>query len=184
DGFMNLYERVSNAAVAEATLFKSGDTKFVSDWSRDGRFLLYTAIDPKTGLDLWILPLSDRKAIPYLQTRFVETQGQFSPDGRWIAYASDESGTMEIYVRPFGLSSGPGDKSMVSSGGASQPRWRRDGKELFYFSGRKLMAVEVMPDAAFRAAAPKPFLKRRFSPSAAAPSTCFAGMSPPMESDS
>jgi eukaryotic-like serine/threonine-protein kinase len=88
------------------------------------------------------LPLSgDRKPVPFLQTEFNENQGQFSPDGRWMAYTSDDSGIEQIYIQPFPASGG---KRLISSSGGGQPRWRGDGKELFYISpDRQLMAVSI-----------------------------------------
>ena len=112
------------------------------DWSSDGRFLLYFQNDPKTGYDLWVLPLfGERKPFPFVNTSFIERNGQFSPDGRWVAYESNESGRNEIYVQAF---PGPGGKWQVSTGGGIEPRWRRDGKELFYIAlDGKLMAAPI-----------------------------------------
>jgi hypothetical protein len=94
---------------------------------------------------LWVLPLfGDRKPFIFLQTPFIESQGRFSPNGRWIAYTSNESGTVQVYVRPFPPTAG---QWMVSTTGGNQPRWRGDGKELFYLgTDRKLMAVDVKED--------------------------------------
>ena len=99
-------------------------------------------IDPKTRPNLWVLPLSgERKPFPFVNTNFDERNGQFSPDGRWVAYQSNESGRFEIYVQPF---PGPGGKWQVSTGGGVDPRWRHDGKELFYIaSDGKLMSAAV-----------------------------------------
>jgi hypothetical protein len=104
------------------------------DWSRDGQYLLYEEPNAKTGWDLMVLPLdgpagAPRKPVPFLQTAFNEQDGVFSPDGKWIAYDSNESGQTEVYIQPFPASGG---KWQVSSGGGSFPRWRGDGKELFY----------------------------------------------------
>jgi Tol biopolymer transport system component len=123
-------------------LLESSQAKQAFDWSPDGRFVIYRTVDPKTNYDLWILPLhGDRKPFPFLVTRFQELDAQFSPDGRWVAYASNESGRFETYVQPF---PGPGGKWQVSDNGGVQPRWRRDGKELFYVAAdSKLMAVPV-----------------------------------------
>ena len=98
--------------------------------------------DPKTGLDLWVLPLfGERKPFPFVNTNFEESLGQFSPDGRGVAYTSNESGRFEVYVQPF---PGPGGKWQVSTGGGIAPRWRRSGKELFYIApDGKLMAVPI-----------------------------------------
>ena len=112
------------------------------DWSSDGRFLLYQELRPTTGSDLWALPMSgDGKPFAVAQSPFNERDGQFSPDVKWIAYASDESGRSEIYVQPF---PGPGDKTQVSTAGGAQVRWRADGKELFYVAlDARLMAVPM-----------------------------------------
>jgi Tol biopolymer transport system component len=99
-------------------------------------------------LDLWIAPqFGDRKPFPYLQTQFNEQDGVFSPDGRWVAYRSDESGRDEIYVQAFPLS---GAKFQISTGGGTEPTWRNDGSELFYRSADgNLMAVPVKSGATF-----------------------------------
>ena len=108
----------------------------------------------KTAIDLWLLPLEgDRKPIPYLQTPFNDTAGAFSPDGRWMAYDSDESGQNQIYVQTIPAS---GAKYQISSEGGTQPQWRRDGKELFYVSAdQKLMAVPMSLDARVEAGTPQ-----------------------------
>jgi Tol biopolymer transport system component len=124
------------------------------DWSFDGKFLLYGRADPTSALDLWVLPLSgDRKPFPFLQLKGNQDWGRFSPDGRWIAYTSNESGKNEIYVLPF---PGLGERWQVTTGGGLSPIWRRDGKELFYLSGGNAVAVEVKPGSPFQTGAPKP----------------------------
>jgi Tol biopolymer transport system component len=146
EGPPNLYQKVSNRAGNEEALLKSFVPKLPTDWSLDDRFIVYGVIDPKTRWDLWVLPLTgDRQPFPFLRTDFDERQGSFSPNGRWLAYMSNESGRNEVYVRPFPPGAG---KWQVSTAGGDQPRWRRDGKELFYLAAdRKLMAVEVKTDA-------------------------------------
>jgi Tol biopolymer transport system component len=116
------------------------------DWSLDGRWLLYRDADPKSGFDIWTLPLDgDRKPFPLVQTTSEERDAQFSPDGKWIAYGSNESGRFEIYVQPF---PGPGTKSIISTSGGGQARWRRDGRELFYIAlDGRLTAVPIQLDA-------------------------------------
>ncbi len=113
------------------------------DWSPDGRFLLYRSIDPQTAAaDLWVLPFEgDRKPFPVVHTKFEDWMGEFSRDGKWLAYQSNESGRYEIYVQRFPK---PDGKVQISTSGAAQPRWRRDGKELFYIGlDDKLMAVPL-----------------------------------------
>jgi Tol biopolymer transport system component len=100
----------------------------------DGRFLLYTEEDPKTNDDLWTLPLvGDRKPRVVDNSPFAETQGRFSPDGRWIAYASNESAQIQVYIQ--GLAPLPRENGKCPTVKSYQPRWRRDGKELFFLTG-------------------------------------------------
>jgi serine/threonine protein kinase len=142
-GLFDLYIKAASGAGQEELLIKLGTpTGWATDWSRDGRFILYQIPGVNTGQDLWIAPqFGDRKPFPYLQTQFNEQEGAFSPDGRWIAYVSDESGRDEIYVQAFPLS---GEKHEISTGGGSEPYWKEDGRELFYMAAdRNLMAVPV-----------------------------------------
>jgi Tol biopolymer transport system component len=108
-------------------------------WSNAGNYLLFVASDPKTALDLWMLPLKgDRKPFPWLQSEFDEVWGRFSPDDKWVAYRSNKSGKNEIYVQPFDPEKGAsasGGETLVSRGGAAgMPRWRSDQKELYYLA--------------------------------------------------
>ncbi len=141
-GHLDLYQKASSGAGAEEELLADNLDKYPLDWSPDGRFILLRVNTPKTGNDLWVLPLfGDRKPFPFLQTPFNEGTGRFSPDGRWIVYGSNESGRNEVYVAPF---PGPGGKWQVSAAGGSGPRWGRDGKEIFYLGpDNKLMAATV-----------------------------------------
>jgi Tol biopolymer transport system component len=141
EGLPNLYQKLSSGAGGEELLLKTEDAKFANDWSPDGRYILYTAMS-RQSFDLWVLPLfGERRPEPFLRTDFQESSGRFSPDGRFVAYVSDESGRYEVYVQSFPASGG---KWQVSNGGGASPRWRRDGRELFYLSADgKLMAVEV-----------------------------------------
>jgi Tol biopolymer transport system component len=142
----DLYRHAANGAGEDELLLKSDTDKFVKDWSRDNRFLLFDQIAPKNSRDLWVLPMdsADRTLIPFLRSEFNARTGRFSPDGRWIAYQSVESGQAEIYVRPFPAPPGGGGQQMISQGGGYEPRWGKDGKELFYLSAdAQLMAAEV-----------------------------------------
>ena len=148
----------SNSGNEEAVL-RSALPKYVNDWSRDGRFLVYSENSYTNGMELWALPdplaPGEHKPISIASSPFNETQGQVSPDSRWIAYASDESGKYEIYVRPFPPGDGRTGRSLISSGGGLQPRWRGDGKELFYFGpDSKLMAVDIHLDPVLQAGTP------------------------------
>ncbi len=161
-GGNGIYQKTTNGAGKEQALVSAtGDEKLPDDWSRDGRFLLYTQQDPQTHADLWVLPLAgdgtpSGTATPFANTAFSEEQGRFSPDTRWIAYASDESGRSEIYIQPFPPPPNGGSKTPISRDGGSQPRWRRDGKELFYSSpDGKLMAVDVTEGPIFKVSAPR-----------------------------
>ena len=155
-----LYIKDVNGIREEELLLQSRYFLAPSDWSLDGRALVYSQLDPKTKNDLWIVRVrsaKEVKPVPFLQTEFNEWQGQFSPDVHWMAYSSDESGRYEVYVRPF--PSGLG-KWQISTAGGQQPRWQRDGKELFYLTpDRKLMVVKVKavagPKVTFEAEAPE-----------------------------
>jgi eukaryotic-like serine/threonine-protein kinase len=100
-----------------------------TDWSPDARHILFQEDDPKTRTDLWVLEMPERKAVPYLRTQFIERDGRFSPDGRWVAYVSNESGRDEVYVRPFPSRSG---KWPISIDGGIAPQWQSNGQELIY----------------------------------------------------
>jgi Tol biopolymer transport system component len=165
DGRSDLYQKLSSGAKDEETLLNSTENKIPTSWSHDGRFLLYTVASAQTQMDIWILPLEgdDRKPAPLLRTEFNESQAQFSPDGAWVAYISDESGRNEVYVRPFsppsaGVSPETGGKWMVSNGGSTSGwvRWRKDGQALFYInSDGTLMSVDINTSSGFQAGTPQ-----------------------------
>lgn len=145
NGPEDLYQKDSTGTGREELLYKSDVAhKHPLDWSRDGRFILYHTRQPRTGGDVMALPLfGNREPIPFLSTEFEERHAQFSPDRRHVAYASDESGVYEIYVQPF---PGPGEKLQISTQGGVQPRWRWDGKEIFYVAAdARMMAAPLSP---------------------------------------
>jgi hypothetical protein len=161
-----LYEKASSGAGDEKELLKKpGEIKTPSSWSRDGRFLLYYTFNvPKTLQDLWVLPMEgDRRPVLLLGTEFQEREGSFSPDMRWVAYTSSESGRPQVYVRPFlasGSSKAPSlgeGKWQVSKDGGTLAKWRADGKELIFRAPNgSPMAVDVAATgAAFQAGVPK-----------------------------
>ncbi|MGQ0732131.1 MAG: hypothetical protein ACT4QD_00595 [Acidobacteriota bacterium] len=148
-GKLELYQKSAVGEGFEELLVPSqGSQPVAQSWSPDGKFLLYSAFNSTTHLDLWLLPMSgDRKPRPLLQTGFSEQQGQISPDGRWLAYSSNQSGHEEVYVRSFPDLAGPWQ---ISTNGGGDPRWRRDGTELYYVAeDRQLMSVEVTLGARF-----------------------------------
>jgi len=160
-GGTGIFQKASSTGGKEQVLLPpTSADKWTNDWSRDGHFLLFSSVDPKTKSDLWVLPLRGDVAgrpAPFLQTESNERQGQFSPDTHWVAYVSDESGRPEIWVQRFPVSSSAGSKTKVSADGGDQPRWRRDGKELFYVSlDGKLMATDVSIGPAFKPGVTKP----------------------------
>jgi Tol biopolymer transport system component len=155
EGIPNLYVKPASGSSNEELLLKRSSVNAATDWSSDGEFILYREINARGRSDLWILALEgDRTPKPFLQDDFDNGGAKFSPDGKWVAYYSNDSGQLQVYVRPF---PGPGAKYQVSTSGGSDPRWRRDGKELFYLSpDGKLMAVEVKAGSAFEVGVPKP----------------------------
>jgi len=161
DGVYNLYRKPANGAREEELLLRSNLNKAAWSWTRDGKFLLYST-SPSTAFsnqDLWVLPMQgDRTPYPFLQTRFDEGAASFSPDGRWVAYHSNESGRYEVYVREFtgARDSAAGGKWLVSKDGGAFPEWREDGRELMYRDlSRKLMSVSVDSSRAFQAGVPQ-----------------------------
>jgi len=144
-GVYQLYSKAANSSGQAEILLPGSLPDIAIQWSRDGRFLVFFRVDPKTKQDLWVLPMegaeADRKPIPFLQSEFNEVMGQLSPDSHWMAYTSDRSGRREVYVRPF--PPGEGEYTISIAGGDS-PRWRGDGKELFFMgTDGKMMAVPV-----------------------------------------
>jgi WD40 repeat protein len=142
-GKCGVYQKASNGTGAEEPLVQSEVRKNPMAWSPDGKYLVYSLYEPK-GTGQWLLPMTgDRKPVPLLNAPFNEAHPQLSPDGKWMAYNSNQTGRAEVYVKPF--PSGDGQWQVSTTGGIF-PRWRGDGKELFYFTSTtagKLMAVEV-----------------------------------------
>jgi len=154
DGKDSFFRKSASGAGTEELILTGTPGTYPDYWSRDGKFLLYeTNGGSQTKIDLWVLPLTgDAKPFPYLETPFEEAHGQFSPDGRWVAYTSNESGRSEVYVQSFPLGGG---KWQISTAGGDQAQWRSDGKELFYVApDRNLMVVPI--DASTTLAVGKP----------------------------
>jgi Tol biopolymer transport system component len=137
-----LYELNANSAGTEKLLLKTNFPKTASGWSSDGSLLFYDSIDPQTGGDIWALPLvGTPEPYPVVRTAADEHYGTLSPDGRWLAYISNETGAYEVYVEAFPAT---GFKRQVSTQGGFEPQWRDDGKELFYVTpSQTLVTVGV-----------------------------------------
>jgi serine/threonine protein kinase len=144
-GFYNLYRKAVSASGEETLLFKSATHQYSTDWSRDGRTILFANIDPETLSDIWMVPATgDGKPIPVLVTAFNEYSARLSPDGRWMAYTSDESGRPEVYVQRFPTATG---KVQISTQGGSEPSWRGDGRELFYVAANRTLTAATVTTA-------------------------------------
>src|SRR5262249_17400742 len=142
-GRFHIYQKDLSGSGNEEVLFESDDGKFPQSWSSDGRFIAYVTrrMSSTAQTEIWVLPLiSERKPFPLLQSQLNQGDPQFSPNGRFIAYTADESGSQQVYVRSF---PGPGGKQQVSTVGGWNPHWRRDGKELFFLAEDKMVAVDV-----------------------------------------
>lgn len=156
-GVLNFFKKPSNLAGSEEELFKSPESKNVMDWSRDGKTVSFNPYTSGAGgeADVWTLNLADKKPALFFKTNVRDIGGRFSPDGRWLAYSSQVTGPAEVYVRPFPANEA-GGQQMVSLGGGHHPLWRRDGKELYYFStDNKVMSVEVTPGSALKFGQPR-----------------------------
>jgi Tol biopolymer transport system component len=158
----NLYVKRIGVSGEEERLFRNSFQMFPQSWSSDGRFIAYVTIKPQTRGDIWLFPMTgDRKPTPFLQTQFDERTARISPDGRWMAYSSDESGSDSVYVTRFPQ---PGGQWSVSPEGGSFPVWRHDSRELFYRApGGMLMAVPIGAGTDFEPGVAVPL----FNPSAA-----------------
>jgi eukaryotic-like serine/threonine-protein kinase len=161
-GTFDLYQKTADGAKDEELLYKSSDGKGPTSWSSDGRFLMYYSLGQPT--QVWVLAVSgpeDRAPLRAVDSQFTSITGRFSPDGRWIAYVSNESGKNEVSVRAFDSASASlGKPAIVTSGGGRTPLWRRDGKELFYIApDGTAMAVVVKTGDGFQSGPPKALFK-------------------------
>jgi eukaryotic-like serine/threonine-protein kinase len=156
-----LYQKLVSGAGQEEPLVTSDAVSYPRDWSTDERFLVYESWVLGGNSDLWMLPLfGDRKPSPILQTEFPEREGRLSPDGRWIAFDSSESGKREVYVQSFPAAGG---KIQISTAGGFNPRWRRDGKEIFFIAeDGQMTAAPVSANTRFEAGMPKPLFRALF----------------------
>jgi len=177
EGPRNLFWQLADGSGGPERLTTSEYTHVPMSWSPDGQLLAFIEINPTTGYDIWVLRLSDpsassgqvpsagsgqvRKAQPFLRTPFTDSVPQFSPDGRWLAYVSNESGRFEIYVQPY---PGTGGKRQISTEGGTEPVWNRNGRELFYRSGDRMMAVEIATQPGFDVGKPRVLFEGQYLP--------------------
>ena len=157
----NLFWQPADGSGKAERLTTSEILQVPGSWSPDGQALAFYEVNPTTNRDIWILRMSDRKAQVFLKTPFNEAAPTFSPDGRWLAYQSDESGHYEVYVQPY---PGPGGKWQISTDGGTEPLWNRNGREIFYRSGNKMMAVEITTQPGFSAGKPRMLFEGAYMP--------------------
>jgi Tol biopolymer transport system component len=175
EGPPNLFWQLADGSGGLERLNTSEYIQVPVSWSPDGKLLAFMEVNPTTGVDIWVLRMGDpsassgqvpsagswqvRKAQPFLRTPFNEGGPRFSPDGRWLAYMSDDSGRYEIYVQPY---PGPGGKWQISTEGGTEPAWNRSGRELFYRSGDKMMVVDIATQPGFAAGKPRMLFEGRY----------------------
>ena len=144
-GSSNLYWKPADGSGEAQVLLTRETSQMPISWSPDGKTLAFFESNPNNDLDIWTLS-EEGDATPFVATSFEERSPMFSPDGRWIAYVSDESGQDEVYVQPY---PGPGGKWPISKDGGTEPRWSHDGRELFYRQGQQMMVVAVETEPTF-----------------------------------
>jgi WD40 repeat protein len=150
---VNIYWQAVDGSAPMERLTTGENFQWASSLSPDGETLAFLENNPESGLDIMLLHMHDRKITPFLNSRFDERWPEFSPDGRWIAYASEESGRYEVYVQPF---PGPGGKTQISNDGGNEPLWSRDGRQLFYKrSPNQRWVVDLQTSAGFSAGKPR-----------------------------
>jgi serine/threonine protein kinase/Tol biopolymer transport system component len=153
-GTMTMWSMPADRSASPALLTNIGSMQSPESWSPDGMALAFTQMDdPASGSDIYAMRLhGDRTPFPVIRTKFSEGSPKFSPDGRWLAYSSNESGRPEVYVTAY---PGPGSTIQVSNTGGTDPAWRRDGREFYYRNDRRMMAVDVQPGPGFTVSKPR-----------------------------
>jgi len=172
EGIPNAFWQLADGSGGMERLANSENIQLPSSWSPDGQLLAFIENTPTTGYDIWVLRMGDpsassgqvRKAQPFLETPFNESAPRFSPDAHWLAYISNESGRYEIYVQPY---PGPGRKWQISTEGGTEPVWNPNGRELFYRSGDKMMAVDITTEPSFAAGKPRVLFEGQYVPTPA-----------------
>lgn len=159
EGPSNIFWQLADGSGGLERLTTSEHDQISTSWSPDGQALAFVQLSPNKPAEIWVVRMGDRKAQPFVQTRFNEGAPRFSPDGRWLAYDSDESGRYEVYVQPY---PGPGGKWQISTEGGMEPVWNPNGRELFYRSGDKMMAVDIVNQPGFAAGRPRKLFEGRY----------------------
>jgi eukaryotic-like serine/threonine-protein kinase len=159
EGPLNIFWQLADGSGGLERLTTSEYIHAPMSWSPDGQLLAFFEVNPATQRDIWVLRMSDRKAQPFLRTQFDEAVPRFSPDGHWLAYISNATGRHEIYVQSY---PGPGGKWQISTEGGTEPAWNRNGRELFYRSGNKMMAVDIATQPGFAAGTPRMLFEGRY----------------------
>jgi Tol biopolymer transport system component len=155
----DLIEIAADGTGAPEWLLRKRPGIWPASWSPDGSILLFTEEHPDTNFDIWMFPTDGGEAEPWLQTSAIEGKPVFSPDGRWVAFQSDESGQHEVFVGSF---PNIGQKYRISTDGGTEPVWATDGEELFYRNGDKMMAAAVMTSREFSSAEPKLLFESKY----------------------
>jgi serine/threonine protein kinase/Tol biopolymer transport system component len=161
EGSVNPFWQLADGSGGLERLTSGVYTRAPMSFSPNGQLLAFVEVNPTTGYDIWMLRLSDRKTQPFLRTPFNESVPRFSPDGHWLAYISDETGRYEVYVQPY---PGSGGKWPISTEGGTEPAWNPNGRELFYRSGDKMMAVDIATQPGFTAGKPRMLFQGQYEP--------------------
>jgi serine/threonine protein kinase/Tol biopolymer transport system component len=169
EGVANIFWQLADGSGGLERLATSEYNQAPMSWSPDGQVMAYIEVNPTTGRDIWMMRMGDpsqgagqvRKAQPFIRTPATESAPRFSPNGRWLAYVSNESGRFEIYVQPY---PGPGEKWQISTEGGTEPMWNPNGRELFFRSGDKMLAADVTTQPSFSAGKPRMLFEGPFEP--------------------
>jgi len=167
EGELNIFWQLADGSGGLERLTTSENLQAPMSWSPDGKLLAFLEINSSTQREIWVLRMGDpspgsgqdRKAQLFTRTRFDEAEPRFSPDGRWLAYISNESGRFEIYVQPY---PGPGGKWQISTDGGMDPVWNPNGRELFYRNGNKMMAVDISSKPSFAVGRPRMLFEGKY----------------------
>ncbi len=159
EGVFNLFWKPADGSISAERLLTSPHPQFATSFSPDGNTLAFSALHPESNFDIWLLPMEERKPLPFLNSPFNEAGAAFSPNGRWIAYVSDETGQDEVYIRAF---PGPEGKWQISNGGGNEPVWDPNGRRLFYRNRDWMMSVGIASEEPFNASRPRALFETHY----------------------